>query len=183
MQRAAMNEMEVKRNSLRVCRSILALPEFVSASSVALYAAFSNEINLETIVIECERQGKRVLLPRFDRVGGAYEMVPITSWSADCVPGRLGILEPSERCESVASETLRESSILWLVPGVGFDRCGVRLGFGKGHYDRMLSGTSGCRVGVCHDFQVVDGLPSTATDVPMDLVVSEKAVLRMEPTA
>jgi 5-formyltetrahydrofolate cyclo-ligase len=179
-ERSAMEPWDVKQRSARVCRSILELPEFERASAVALYCAFANEVDLETLAHDCERQGKRMLLPRFDGAAGLYEMVWIEAWDADRVPGRFGIFEPDTRCAVASSGYLEEQSVLWLVPGVGFDRDGNRLGFGKGYYDRLLADVRGCRVGVCHDFQVVDSIPSTATDVPMNLIVSDQEVCRID---
>ena len=179
-ERSALDPRDVELASTRVCRSILVIPEYERASAVALYSAFANEVNLETLARDCERQGKRMLLPRFNEGGGAYEMVWIDAWDADRIPGRFGIFEPDARCAVASPVKLEERSVLWLVPGVGFDRFGNRLGFGKGYYDRLLDNVRGCRVGICHGFQIVEKIPSTATDVPMNMIVSDQEVCRID---
>ena len=42
-----------------------------------------------------------------------------------------------------------------LVPGVAFDRTLNRLGRGKGFYDKILSQTKACKIGICFDFQLL----------------------------
>jgi 5-formyltetrahydrofolate cyclo-ligase len=67
--------------------------------------------------------------------------------------------------------------------GVGFDRRGARLGHGAGFYDRALAFRNVRRswrgprlVGVAYSFQVVPQIPVTATDVFMDLIVTDRGI-------
>ena len=64
---------------------------------------------------------------------------------------------------------------LVVVPGVAFTAGGVRLGRGKGYYDRYLSQAEfrGVTVGVCYAHQLVGELPSEPHDVAVDCVVAE----------
>lgn len=62
----------------------------------------------------------------------------------------------------------------FLIPGLAFDRKGQRLGRGKGYYDRSLQASSGTRVGVCYQVQLVDQLEvAEAHDLAMDYVLTE----------
>jgi 5-formyltetrahydrofolate cyclo-ligase len=66
-----------------------------------------------------------------------------------------------------------------LIPGVAFDRQGQRLGYGKGFYDRALANYRGLKVGVCFSMQVTaEALSREAHDVAMDLVVTDKEIIR-----
>ncbi len=182
--RNALDEFEAAEKSAQIRRLILGLPEFDNAESVALYSAFHNEVDLNTMAFECEKLGKRILLPRFNHGKGLYEMVYVNDLAADCRPGYYEILEPLPSLPAVDDRELTGSSLLWLVPGVGFDLTGNRLGFGKGYYDRLLENACGCRIGVCYDFQIVDELPRTSTDMAMNLIVCERAVHQTgEPVA
>lgn len=60
-----------------------------------------------------------------------------------------------------------------IVPGIGFDRNGGRIGFGKGYYDRFLSDFDGLKIGVCYDFQLVDKIETDENDIPMDMIITE----------
>ena len=58
-----------------------------------------------------------------------------------------------------------------IVPGMAFDVNNNRLGRGKAFYDKFLSQTSVCKIGVGFDFQLVDELPNTEKDIKMDEVI------------
>ncbi len=66
-----------------------------------------------------------------------------------------------------------------LVPMLGFDMQGNRLGYGKGYYDRFLRllNPQCLKIGLCLEQGKVDeGLPTEEHDIPMDYIVSELAV-------
>jgi 5-formyltetrahydrofolate cyclo-ligase len=69
---------------------------------------------------------------------------------------------------------------LLVVPGVAFDRRGIRLGRGAGCYDRFLPTIPppAALVGLAWSWQVVDELPADRWDVPVDAVVTEEGVVR-----
>ena len=60
------------------------------------------------------------------------------------------------------------------VPGVAFDRTLNRLGRGKGFYDKILSQTKACKIGICFDFQLLDRIPTEVHDVRMTQVISSR---------
>jgi 5-formyltetrahydrofolate cyclo-ligase len=61
-----------------------------------------------------------------------------------------------------------------LVPGVGFDLAGARLGRGKGYYDRYLENRSCLNIGLCWSGQILEKIPVEKHDFHMDLIVTEK---------
>lgn len=63
---------------------------------------------------------------------------------------------------------------LWfLVPGVGFDLKGARLGRGKGFYDRYFEERSGLRIGLALSGQIVEKIPVESHDSHMDFIITE----------
>ena len=60
-----------------------------------------------------------------------------------------------------------------LVPGVAFDRCGYRLGFGGGFYDRFLPRVTTTKVGIIYAALLVEKVPRGPFDQPVDFLVSE----------
>lgn len=60
-----------------------------------------------------------------------------------------------------------------VVPGVAFTAKGMRMGRGKGFYDRYLmqSGFAALKIGVCYREQLVPDIPTEPHDVPMDAVI------------
>ncbi len=67
-----------------------------------------------------------------------------------------------------------------LVPGLGFDAAGGRLGRGGGHYDRLLAELRpDCvRIGLCFHGQLLDRVPSDPWDQPVDWIVTERGLWR-----
>lgn len=62
----------------------------------------------------------------------------------------------------------------YLIPGVGFDLSGARLGRGKGYYDRHLEGSDSLRIGLAWSEQIVEKIPVERHDSHMDFIITEK---------
>ena len=89
----------------------------------------------------------------------------------------LGIREPDP---SVSPEVSVQEPDFILLPGVVFDRCGNRIGFGRGCYDRFLEQRTRpvTLIGAAYDFQVVSGiLPADPGDIPADYIVTESGLI------
>lgn len=93
--------------------------------------------------------------------------------------GAFGIWEPvQEGAKEYQSSELSGA----LVPGLGFDRKGTRLGWGKGFYDKAFSNASQNLkkelklVGVAWSEQVVDELPRDDHDLQMQFLITEKGI-------
>ncbi len=61
-----------------------------------------------------------------------------------------------------------------LVPGLGFDLAGGRLGRGKGYYDRFLESHEALRIGLCWSEQILQKVPLESHDCLMDFIITEK---------
>lgn len=97
----------------------------------------------------------------------------------EMVVGKWNILEPpKELWGNPDKEVEPEDLDLVLVPGVGFDRAGRRMGNGQGYYDRLLERVRpDCSlVALCYESQMFDDIPVAPHDVLMDKVVTEIAV-------
>ncbi len=137
---------------------------------VASYAAVRSEVQTEGLFGRLRGRGLEVHYPRCRREDPILEFVPVEDPAA-LRPGTFGIPEPVG--EPVAVVDLD----LVLVPGLAFDRCGGRLGYGKGYYDHTLAGYAGTRVGLAFGTQIVATLPRQAHDQLMDAVVTDEGVL------
>ncbi len=94
---------------------------------------------------------------------------------SDFVRGAFGCQEPADRTAPLGD---REFAVA-LVPGVAFSPRGDRIGYGKGYYDRFLAAYRGSlkKVGICFEAQLCDDIVPAPTDVPMDIIVTEKRCL------
>lgn len=170
--RRALTSEETARAGGEIARRVLSLREVREAGTLLLYLAAFNEPDTDELIARLRSSGKRVAVPVCD----ADELL-ITPVYIDAATrlsrGAYGIREPAS---GTAART--EDIELAVLPGIAFDKSGARVGFGKGYYDRFLSGFRGARIGVCYDFQLLDRLPSEPHDIGMDIIVTEKRIIR-----
>ena len=143
---------------------------------IGAYLAVRSEISLAPFITLARRAGCRLWLPRIaDTRTHRMTFVPA---DAPLQRGPHGIPEPraGARC---AAQRLQ----LILVPLVGFDAAGHRLGSGAGYYDRALAFRAGRRrwrgprlIGVAHSCQQAAAIAALPTDIPLDAVVTEKGL-------
>jgi 5-formyltetrahydrofolate cyclo-ligase len=98
----------------------------------------------------------------------------IRSLSLNLAPGAFGILEPRE------AVVVEPSAIDFvLVPARGYDRSGNRIGRGGGYYDRYMAQPAfrAVRCGVAFAAQVLDSIPHTPHDLPVELLVTERSIV------
>jgi 5-formyltetrahydrofolate cyclo-ligase len=170
-QRAALSEDLVRVASAAVCAAVGAEPAFARAARVALYAATRGEIDPTALRAPLAARGALSCFPRPLADEPPRLGFFAVAAAAPLLPGRFAILEPPADAAAIDSATLD----LILVPGVAFARDGHRLGFGRGYYDHALAGAPhALRIGLAHDFQVVDRLPPRGGDEPVDLILTPR---------
>jgi 5-formyltetrahydrofolate cyclo-ligase len=169
--RGELSDATQQRAAREVCRRLSDWGPAQEADAVAGYLPFDNEVDVTDLLDRKLEGGARVGLPRVED-DEQMHFVPVDSLQA-VEEGAFGILEPTGASVAVTRFDF------FLVPGVGFDRGGRRIGMGWGYYDRILAERAAADagrprfVGVCHDFQLVDGeIPVEAHDVRMDAVVT-----------
>ena len=113
-------------------------------------------------------------------VAGRGRPLMFRAWApgAALVAGGYGAMVPAEGAAEVVPEVL-------IVPLLAFDRQGYRLGYGGGFYDRTLAALRArgpCRaIGLAFAGQEVGAVPRAATDLALDLVVTEAEILVPQP--
>ncbi len=151
----------------------LALAELVDAElraagarSVALYAARTDELDPRFIGERARARGCQLCYPRVTK-SAPPTLTFHTCTEAELVPGGFGVREPSAAAPQPAAIDA------FVLPGLGFDRGGGRLGYGRGFYDAALrSQPVALRIAVGYDFQVLPTIPMGEQDEPVDLVVT-----------
>lgn len=157
--------------SIAICREIARMPEYIAAKNVLLYASIGSEVCLDGLIEKALAQGKTVLLPRCGR-DGEMDAIRLQSLS-ELKKGKYGIREPE------GMPFPPEEIDLVLCPGLAFDPCGARLGWGKGYYDRYLVKTHAFPAGVCFAGCLLPRVPAQENDVPMRAVVCEEGIKRI----
>jgi len=167
--RDSLNPEDIAERSKRIEETLFGEEHFKSAKAVAFYIPKGNEVDTKHMMERAVGEKKEVLVPVTD---DEISMCKFTSFF-DMVPGKFGVPEPEHRRpRDHAAEVV-------LVPGIVFGLCMHRIGYGKGYYDRYFkSNTKAFRIGISFDFQVMEELPKHEHDVPMDLIITDKRLIK-----
>lgn len=176
--RGELSPEELRLLSIKVQESFVLTPEFKDARSIALYSSFRGEVLTGLIAERARRAGKGLAYPKVMGHNPPHLAFFMVDGPDDLVPGAYGIMEPGQEAQLSGEADVRGFDCI-VVPGVAFDIFGLRLGYGKGFYDRQLSGARATIVALSYDRQVMEeALPFDSHDVKMDVLVTEKEVLR-----
>jgi 5-formyltetrahydrofolate cyclo-ligase len=160
---------------------LVELPEYRQAQTVLWYLDCRSELRTRHALPAALNSDKRIVVPycTTDEHGANKLGLWLLESIEEMVVGKWNILEPprdrwSEPGKVVAPEELD----FVMVPGVGFDRTGGRMGNGQGYYDRLLQSVRlNCKlVAPCYESQLMDEIAMGPHDVYMDKVVTEAQV-------
>ncbi len=165
--RNALAEHEIFQMSQKAQRALTTSAGFKSAESIGAYHSFGSETRTDAIIREATMLGKKVSLPRVE--GPRISFYGFSS-EKNLVKSKLGIMEPLPHGKTKQLD-------LVLVPGIAFDRCGHRLGYGKGYYDRYLSESHTFSIGLAYSFQVIDRIPRLRHDKRLDALATENGLV------
>jgi 5-formyltetrahydrofolate cyclo-ligase len=155
---------------------------------IAAFLGMPGEVDLRPAFEEAWRRGVRLFVPRILSLRrGAMTFVPYER-DTRLQPNWFGIDEPvvplSRRVGTLQLDTI-------LVPLVGFDSHCHRLGMGAGFYDRVLqrrrAGPQPFHrprlIGVAYAVQRLERIDPAPWDVALDMVVTERGVIRRDDSA
>ena len=165
---------DVRAKSAAIWERLSVLSEFSTVAQLLIYVSTGNEADTHGLIRQLLAMGRRVCVPRFEPATRCYVASQVHDFDADLATGKFGILEP--RPEAIRPAALDQIGAV-LVPGLAFDGTGNRLGRGFGHFDRLLRQTSGVKIALAFDFQVLDEVPAEAHDVRLDFIVTETRVV------
>lgn len=166
----------VENASEKIYQRLSKTEEFCNAKTIMFYVSKDNEVSTHSMIKNAIDAGKKICVPYTDRINHTICPVIIEDMEKDLAPGAFGILEPKEKKES---HTILIDLII--TPGIAFDENGYRLGWGKGYYDRFLEKLNRIpRIGLAYDFQIVKELPRDKHDVPVDMVITEKRIIKRQ---
>jgi 5-formyltetrahydrofolate cyclo-ligase len=161
--------------SRQATESLVSCEEFVRANTVFVFLSMTSEPSTDALIAIAVTQGKRVAVPKTIWNSGEMLVVAFGGDEEELSVGEKGIREPR------GSETVPIGDIeLAIVPGVAFDDLGNRLGRGGGFYDRFLSSEEfvGVSCGLAYEEQVVDRVPTTDHDQPIDMLITDSRIRR-----
>lgn len=160
---AELSEQQRQEAANDIFARIESTERFAEAHCIALYASLPDEVPTHA-VIERWAAAKRVVLPRVEgEIMKFYDYDPQTMSR-----GSFGIDEPKAAVECPAAEI-----DIMIIPARAFTQSGVRVGRGKGFYDRYMSQADfrAHKIGVAFRCQIFDVLPFETHDITADEVV------------
>jgi 5-formyltetrahydrofolate cyclo-ligase len=168
--RAALTPGEREDAARLVAASFFEHVAFAPDDVIAGYWRIRDELDCQPILVRLMDGGQKVVLPV---VAGADAPLDLRVWEADqpLYEAGFGTLAPSDLAA-------RAEPDLVLMPLLGFDKDGTRLGYGGGYYDRTLAhiGKKPLLVGLAFAAQELAHIPRESHDVPLDAVITEAGI-------
>ncbi|AUZ48739.1 5-formyltetrahydrofolate cyclo-ligase [Pseudomonas orientalis] len=176
--RRALTPSEQRQAAQGLYRQLAQHPLFRRARHISLYLPTDGEIDPRLLLRAAQRRGKATYLPVLSAWPRTKMVFQRVRPGDKLLPNRFRILEPR-------ADTHRQRKVwaldLVLLPLVGFDNEGGRLGMGGGFYDRSLAYLARRNtwrkptlLGLAHECQQVDRLAQASWDVPLACTVTDK---------
>jgi 5-formyltetrahydrofolate cyclo-ligase len=174
--RSAIPDETTRESALRAACHLAGSRWLRHAQHVAVYLDYGSELGTAPLIDALLREGKQVYVPRI----GAQRRMRFLQLTA-ATPLRMnafGIPEPAGR---VRLRGVRRLDVI-VLPLLGFDGRGHRLGTGGGYYDRALAAPRPFRkpllVGYGYEMQKVAAIPSEPWDIRLDAAATEAGLYK-----
>jgi len=180
--RRALSPQQQQQASLGAVRQLMKLPVFMRSQHVALYRAADGELDPAAIARQLWKMNKQCYLPVLHPT--RPQELWFVHYEADTPlkPNRYGVLEPDPFQNHQLPANLLDTVLL---PLVGFDRAGNRLGMGAGFYDRTFAFKQHkphgkpWLIGLAHGCQEVEKLAAASWDIPLSGIATEKEMIKV----
>jgi len=162
-----LSEHEKEWASGAIADAISSVEEFKTAHNLFVYLNSPTEPSTEEIVGLSLMMERTVAVPKVrGDVMDARIITPYTNFSTN----KWGILEP-------VSDFILDEIDVAVIPLIAFDGLN-RLGHGKGYYDKFLASHPCFKIGIAFDCQEYKGLEVTDLDIPLDMLITEKRIIK-----
>lgn len=185
MRRQAYDARNAQENKDELSKTIVGkfvnLPEYAKAETVMWYLDVRSEVRTRHVIGDAVDSDKHIVVPycTVDEEGQNKLGLWLLESMDELVVGKWKILEPpKDRWGEKGKEIEPEALDLIMVPGVGFDRRGGRMGNGQGYYDRLLERArpDAPLIALAFEGQMFPEVLVAPHDVYMDKVITEKGI-------
>jgi 5-formyltetrahydrofolate cyclo-ligase len=153
-------------HSDQITAKLLESMEVRTAERLFIYVSFRSEVQTHSLIDELLKLNKEIFVPFIDSTN-QMQAVRFSGWDG-MHPDAFGVLVP--RKPVIEKREIHTA----IVPGLAFTTKGVRIGYGKGHYDRFFAGRPiKTRIGIAFDCQILEAIPTNRYDYPMTGVFTE----------
>ena len=167
--RKNLTKKEVLEKSKKIKYRLFRLSKFKKALTILFYVSYDNEVYTHEMIKECIEDKKNIIVPKSDKENRQLILSKLNSFE-DLKPGSYDILEPKK--DKVQEVSIHDIDLI-IVPGVGFDKSGYRIGHGKGYYDNLLRDSANTlHIGLAFESQIVKKIPTETHDLPVQKIVT-----------
>ena len=160
-----------KAKSRKILKRFLRDPGYRKAQNIFIYISFGREVDTKSLILRALQDGKKVFVPRIRKAGKKINIYRVLDLKKDLKKGAYGILEPRPMPARRGKPSQLDTVI---VPGLGFDRTGRRLGRGHGYFDRFLARVRGAKkIALAFREQMVSKVPVEKHDLPVDRIITD----------
>ncbi len=159
------------KKSQRICRHLA--EQIRDGETVMAYSSKEKEVNTGPLITTLLERGNPVVVPIIVKEDVSLRLSYLRDVGV-LVPSTFGVPEP---IGSEIPATGRDVDTI-ILPMLGFDRRGGRIGYGAGYYDRFMEKNPHLRkIGVAFACQECDDLPVDENDVHMDCIITEDGIV------
>lgn len=162
--------------SYKIAQRLFLTEEWQQAKVIGVTVSIFPEVDTWQIIRMAWNQGKEIAVPRCVQINKDMKFRRIENFS-DLEQTSSGLYEPKE---DKTLHVRKEHIDLLIVPGVGFDRFGYRIGFGGGYYDRFLVGYLGKTLSLAFSRQIFDFIPTEHFDIPVQKIITDKTIIHCQ---
>ena len=165
--------------SRKACQNLILTPQYQDASSVMMYLPLAYEVDTSEVILHAWQLGKLVSVPKISWQQRHMIAVEINSLETGLSTSAMGLRSPVD-----GVPVPYEEIDLVVIPALGYDRNGNRLGRGSSYYDRFMADDKfrARKSGLAFTEQVIDSIPVDSTDVPVDFLVTDEEVMYFNST-
>lgn len=145
----------------------------MSPGVIGWYMPLTHEINLSRLAQELQEEGGTLALPR---VVAAHMPLVFNQW----IPGQKF---DADKLGLPCASGMEVLPTVLVIPMLGYNRKGYRLGYGGGFYDLTLASLSRppVTIGVCYTEMEIEDFPAEAYDIPLTHIITGKEVITPHP--
>ncbi len=180
--RQQLSREEQRQAAKQLMQQCQSLPEIAASQHIALYLANDGEIDTMPLISWLWQQGKQVYLPVLHPFSEGHLLFLHFDANTPMTANKFRIQEP--KLDQTKVKPVNQLDLVF-TPLVGFDSQGHRLGMGGGYYDRTFAnwfatGIGPTPIGLAHNCQHVEQLPTENWDVPLPKIVTPQRIWQWE---
>lgn len=169
-----MTDQQRSEKSNIACQKLIETPQFQGAPVIMTYLTLPHEIDTVQLILYAWQHRKSIAIPKVSWQQRHMIAVQISSLDTGLSTEPGGLRNPISGLPVPI-----EDIDLIVTPGLAFDRKGNRLGKGGGYYDRFFAHKAlrAVKCGFAFDEQITESVPTSETDQPIDMLITDKEVL------